>query len=105
MEEKIVLLDESDLDNVVGGAYNQGTISKLGLAIQTGKSGAQGIYVDMQYSSTQGSQVSAGSRQGWASDASLRNIVQNYDNVSVSVKTTSGEMKSLSKDELSQLLS
>ena len=105
MEEKIVKLDDNDLDSVVGGAFNQNALSNLGLEVKTGKSGTQGVYVKMEYSSGHFPNMTAGSKTGWTSDENLKNIMSNDDNGSVSAKTTTGEMKPLTKSQIGELLS
>ena len=106
MEEKIVLLDEKDLDSIVGGAFNQQAVAKLGLEVKTSKSGAQAFVGTIKASSGGLPGSFAGKESsGIISEKSLRDTLSNYDNVTVSVKTTSGDMKTLSKSDLSQLLS
>lgn len=106
MEEKIVKLDEDDLDTIVGGAYNQQAIAKFDLATRTSRSGAIGLYVATKHASGQlpGS-FQSGTSQSWTSEETLKTMLANHPNLSVSVQTTSGEMKTLTKSELGELLS
>ena len=41
----LVNLDDNELDNIVGGAFNQNFIAQYNLKTLTGKSGAQGLIV------------------------------------------------------------
>lgn len=107
MESKLVLLDDSALDSVVGGVYNQKVIKDLNLEVRTGTSGAQGLYVSKEYSegSIAEGHFESGSSKGWISDDNLRKYVKNHENASISVRTNTGEMKELNKSQLTALLS
>lgn len=107
MEEKIVQLNEDDLDNIVGGAFNQSAIDRLGLEITMNRRGESRLTADVDAKNTSNPQVINTWRQMNDNlyESQLRNIVERYDQVSISAKTTSGEMKTLTKSDISDLLS
>jgi hypothetical protein len=106
MEEKMKmqLADESP-DDIVGGAFNQQAVSRLGLDVKTGKSGTQGLSVKLTYRENNGSSHSGGVVQQTLSENTLRKYVDKPGELTVAVKTTSGDWKSLTRSEFNALFS
>jgi hypothetical protein len=105
MEEKMEMqLADESLDDVVGGAFNQQAISKLGLDTTT-PSGKPGLTVHLTYRENSGSSHSGTEIHQIISDRTLRNYAAKPGELSVEAKTTTGEMKKLSKSDIKALLS
>jgi hypothetical protein len=105
MNEKMQLTDEA-LDDIVGGAFNQDVVSRLGLDVKTGKSsGTQGLTVKLTYRENNGSSYSGGVVQQTLSENTLRQYVDMPGELTVSVRTTSGDWKALTRSEFNELFS
>ena len=100
----LVNLDDNELDNIVGGAFNQNFITQYNLKTLTGKSGAQGLIVKSVcfQSSTDG--FSGMSSQGPCSEKRLQSLFSNPDLKSLEIQNNKGEWVSFTKDQLGALL-
>ena len=99
-----VNLDDNELDNIVGGAFNQNFIAQYNLKTLTGKSGAQGLIVKSVcfQSSTDG--FSGMSSQGPCSEKRLQSLVGNPNLKSLEIQNNKGEWISFTRDQLGTLL-
>jgi hypothetical protein len=106
MEEKMKMqLADEALDDIVGGAFNQDAVSRLGLDVKTGKSGTQGLTVKLTYRESDGTSHSGGFVQQTLTENTLRKYVDKPGELTVAVKTTSGEWKDLTRSEFNELFS
>lgn len=103
MEEKIIQLDERDLDSIVGGAFNQSAVNKYGLTVLTGKSGAQGLQVEMTYTEGSAGSGSIIQKTGPMSEGTLKRYVEGTGSLTLKVKTNSGEMRALTQSQAKEL--
>jgi hypothetical protein len=107
MGEKMEMqLADEALDDIVGGAFNQDAVNRLGLDVKTGKSGAQGLIGTLTYQESSGSHAGVSRREGVPiSENSLRTYMDRPGELSVEVRTTSGKPITLGKNELKELFS
>jgi hypothetical protein len=107
MGEKMELqLADEVLDDIVGGAFNQEVVSRLGLDVKTGKSGTQGLIGTLTYQESSGSHAGVSRREGVPiSENALRTYMDRPGELTVEVRTTSGKPITLGKKELKELFS
>lgn len=104
--KNIEILNDDDLDSIVGGAFNQSFIEQNNLQVFTGKSGAQGLRVrihssDPLVSAVMGSDISF---MGTSSEKTLRTQFGKSDVTSVDILNNNGEWVSFSADAAKVLL-
>ena len=100
----LVNLDDSELDNIVGGAFNQSVIEQYDLKTLTGKSGAQGLIVKSVCFQSSSSGFSSMSSQGACSEKRLQSLVGNPNLKSLEIQNNKGEWISFTRDQLGTLL-
>ena len=100
----LVNLDDSELDNIVGGAFNQSIIERYDLKTLTGKSGAQGLIVKSVCFQSSSAGFSGMSSQGACSETRLQSLFNNPDLKSLEIQNNKGEWVSFTKDQLGDLL-
>lgn len=99
-----ILLSEDDLDNVVGGAINKKAIKALGLEARESK-GHTIMRGEMSGSIGKFPNITTFHETGMIMERNLRSALSGeYDEVSISVKTTNGKMRKLTTKEIKSLL-
>ncbi|MDR1096215.1 MAG: hypothetical protein LBL31_07480 [Spirochaetaceae bacterium] len=96
-------IPDDDLDQITGGAFNAAVVNRLGLDVKTGKSGMQGLTVKLTYRENNGSSHSGGVVQQTLSENALKKYVGKPGELTVFVKTTSGDWRNLSRIEFETL--
>jgi bacteriocin-like protein len=99
-------LSDDDLEQISGGAFNPAVVNRLGLDVKTGKSGAQGLIGTLTYQESSGPHAGVSRREGVPiSENSLRTYIDRPGELFVEVRTTSGRLIILGKNEIRELFS
>lgn len=103
-DRNLVNLDDNELDNIVGGAFNQNFIAQYNLKTLTGKSGAQGLIVKSVCFQSSADGFSGTSSQGPCSEKRLQSLFSNPSLKSLEIQNNKGEWIAFTKDQLGDLL-
>lgn len=95
----LVNLDDNELDNIVGGAFNQNIIAQYDLKSKD-KKGLKVLYAKVEWAKG-GSAVSSA---GMQTESSLKELYNDIGLKSISFETNQGSWVSFSREQLGTLL-